>query len=185
MLERLKKCLAVAPVVRVGNYDYFVNPITDGVPRMDPMVLAETLEAIKEVGDFHCDVIVAPEAMGIPLVVPLALELGIPYTVVRKRRYGLPGELEITQWTGYSHREMYINDIRLGDRVVLVDDVMSTGGTIRAIVHGLREIGAEIVDVIVVVEKGSKKMEIEKDLGIRIKTLVKVMVREGKLVVLS
>jgi adenine phosphoribosyltransferase len=185
MLERLKKCLEAAPVVRMNDYDYFVNPITDGVPRMDPMVLAETLDAIKEVGDFHCDLIVTPEAMGIPLAVPLSLELGIPYAVLRKRRYGLPGELEINQWTGYAQREMFINDIKPGERVVLVDDVMSTGGTITAVVRGLREIGAEIVDVIVVVEKGDKKEEIEKQLGIMIKTLVKVKVRDGKLVVLS
>jgi adenine phosphoribosyltransferase len=185
MLERLKKSLEAAPILRKGSYDYFVHPITDGVPRMDPMVLVETLDAIKEIGDFHCDVILAAEAMGIPLVVPLSLELGIPYTVVRKRRYGLPGELEIQQRTGYSLKEMFINDIKRGDRVVLVDDVMSTGGTIKAVVQGLQELGAEIVDVIVVVEKGDKKKEIEKELGIRIKTLVKVKVRDGKLVVLS
>lgn len=185
MLERLKKSLEAAPVVRMNNYDYFVNPLTDGVPRMDPMMLAETLDAIKEVGDFHCDLIVAPEAMGIPLVVPLSLELGIPYSVVRKKRYGLPGELEINQSTGYSQKEMFLNDIKPGDRVVLIDDVMSTGGTIKAVVQGLQKIGAEIVDVIVVVEKGNKKEEIEKELGIRIKTLVKVKVRDGKLVILS
>jgi adenine phosphoribosyltransferase len=80
---------------------------------------------------------------------------------------------------------MFINDIRRGDRVILVDDVMSTGGTIKAVIQGLREIGAVIVDVIVVVEKGDRKEVIEKELGIRIKTLVKVAVRDGKLVVLS
>ncbi len=181
----MKQSLEAAPIVRMGDYDYFVHPITDGVPRMDPMILAETLDAIKAIGDFHCDVIVAPEAMGIPLAVPLSLELGIPYTVVRKRRYGLPGELEIKQLTGYSQKEMYINDIRRGDRVLLVDDVMSTGGTIKAIAQGLLKIGAEIVDIIVVVEKGDRKAEIEKELGIRIKTLVKVVVLDGKLVTLS
>ena len=62
---------------------------------------------------------------------------------------------------------------------------MSTGGTIKAVIQGLREIGAEIVDVIVVVEKGDKKEEIEKELGIRIKTLVKVKVRDGKLTIIS
>jgi adenine phosphoribosyltransferase len=185
MLERLKKSLEAAPILRKSSYDYFVHPITDGVPRMDPMVLAETLDAIKEIGDFHCDVILAAEAMGIPLVVPLSLELGIPYTVVRKRSYGLPGELLIHQATGYSMKEMFINDIKRGDRVVLVDDVMSTGGTIKAVVQGLQELGAEVVDVIVVVEKGDKKKEIEKELGIRIKSLVKVKVRDGKLVVLN
>jgi adenine phosphoribosyltransferase len=185
MLERLRKSLETAPIVRRGDYDYFIHPMTDGVPRMDPMVLAETLDAIKEVGNFHCDVILAPEAMAIPLVVPLSLELGIPYTVIRKRHYGLPGELEIKQRTGYSRKEMFINDIKRGDRVVVIDDVMSTGGTIKAVVLGLQEIGAEVVDVIVVVEKGDKKEEIEKELGIGIKTLVKVKVSDGKLVVLN
>jgi adenine phosphoribosyltransferase len=152
---------------------------------MDPMVLAETLDVIKEITDFHCDVIVALEAMGISLVVPLSLELGIPYVVVRKRRYGLPGELEIEQRTVYSQREMFINDIRRGDRVVLIDDVMSTGGTIKAVIRGLQEIGAEIMDVIIVVEKGDNRKEIEKEIGVRIKTMVKVMVRDGKLTILS
>ena len=184
MLERLKRSLEASAVVKLGDYDYFVNPLTDGIPRMDPRVLAETLDAIKEVGDFHCDLIIAPEAMGLPLAVPLSLELGIPYTVVRKRRYGLPGEVEISQQTGYSRKEMYINGISPGERVVLVDDVLSTGGTLKALVQGLRSIGAEIVDVIVVVEKGDKG-PLERELGVRIKTLVKVEVHEGRVTVLT
>ncbi len=185
MLDRLKKSLEAATIVRKGTYDYFIHPLTDGVPRMDPMVLAEVLDAIKEVGDFHCDVIVAPEAMGMPLVVPLSLELGIPYTVVRKRSYGLPGEVEVRQKTGYSQQDMFINDVKRGERVVLIDDVMSTGGTIRAVVRGLQGIGAEVVDIIVVVEKDDRREEIERELGVRIKTLVRVAVRGGKLVVLN
>jgi len=172
-------------VVRMGSYDYFVNPITDGIPQMDPMVLAEALDAIKEVGDFHCDLLVAPEAMGIPLVVPLSLELGIPYNVVRKRRYGLPGELAISQHTGYSHIELFINGIRAGERVVLMDDVLSTGGTLRAVIQGLQTIGAELVDIIVVVEKGDRKASLEEELGVRIKTLIKVEVRDGRVRILT
>jgi len=181
----LKASLEKSPIVKIGSYDYFVHPITDGIPQMDPLVLVEVLDAIKEVGDFHCDVIVAPEAMGIPLAVPLSLELGIPYNVVRKKRYGLPGEVSITQLTGYSKSEMYINGIRKGEKVVVVDDVISTGGTLRAVIKALQSIGADIIDVIIVVEKGNNRPGLEKELGLAIKTLVKVEVREGKLVVLN
>lgn len=184
-LARLKKSLEASPIVKMGRYDYFVNPITDGIPEMDPMVLAEVLGGIKEVGDFHCDVIVAPEAMGIPLAVPLSLELGIPYNVVRKKRYGLPGEVAVCQVTGYSKAEMYINGISKGERVMVVDDVVSTGGTLLAVIKALQHIGAEIVDVIVVVEKGDSKADLERQVGLRIKSLVKVEVRQGRLVVLS
>jgi adenine phosphoribosyltransferase len=69
--------------------------------------------------------------------------------------------------------------------VVIVDDVISTGGTIRALVQAFRKMGVRIVDIIVVVEKGNRKEELEAELNVKIKTLVKVEVREGKLVVLN
>ena len=185
MLERFKRSLEASPIIRKGDYHYFVHPITDGVPRMDPMVLREVLDAFKGAGDFRCDVILAPEAMGIPIAVPLSLELGIPYSVARKRPYGLPGEVRLDQVTGYSRGEMYINGIGPGDRVTLVDDVISTGGTLRAVVLGLRQAGAELVDVIVAVEKGGAKAGIEEELGLSIKSLVRVEVRQGRVVVLS
>jgi adenine phosphoribosyltransferase len=105
--------------------------------------------------------------------------------VVRKRRYGLPGEVSVHQVTGYSEKDMYINGLRSGDRVVIVDDVISTGGTMRALVQAFQGMGVRIVDIIVVVEKGNRKESLEAELNVKIKTLVKVEVREGKLVVLN
>ena len=180
MLERLKRSLEESPIVVIGDYEYFVNPITDGIPRMDPMVLQDVVDRILEVGDFDCDLIVAPEAMGIPLAVPLSLRTGIPYNVVRKRRYGLPGEVSLQKTTGYSRTDMFINGISEGDRVVIVDDVISTGGTMAAIVKALQGMGVHIVDIIVVVEKGDRRPALERELGVAIKTLVKVEVRQGR-----
>ena len=184
-LDRLKESLSTSPVVKMGDYDYFVNPITDGIPQMDPAVLADIIDGLQEIGDFDCDIIVAPESMGIPIAVPLSLRLGIPYNIVRKKRYGLPGEVNITQTTGYSKSEMYINGISRGDRVTVVDSVVSTGGTLRAILRGLGSIGAEVVDVLVPVEKGDGKAPLERDLGIRIKTLVKIRCQCGKIEIID
>ena len=185
MLENLRRSLEAAPIVKMGDYDYFVHPVTDGIPFMEAAVIEEIIERMQNMGDFDCDYIVAPEAMGIPLAVPLTLRTGIPYNVVRKRRYGLPGEVSVHQVTGYSEKELYINGLRSGDRVVIVDDVISTGGTMRALVQAFQKMEVRIVDIIVVVEKGDKKEALEAELNVKIKTLVKVEVREGKLVVLN
>lgn len=185
MLNRLRRSLESSPVVRMGDYDYFISPITDGIPYMDPRVLKEVIDAIIEIGEFDCDLITTPEAMGIPIAVGLSQRLGIPYNVIRKKKYGLRDEVSVIQCTGYSTRELYINGIKKGDRIVLVDDVISTGGTLSAILKALKSLRAIIKDVIIVIEKGNVKSRIEKELGVKIKTLVRVEVRDGQVVVLT
>ena len=183
--ERLKECLERSQVVRMGSYDYVINPVIDGIPRVEADVLEEVVDEIARVGDFDCDVICVPEAMGIPFAALLSVRLRIPYNIVRKRRYGLPGEIEVRQVTGYSDKTLYLNGIERGDRVVLVDDVLSTGGTLAAIITALRSVGAVLVDAIVVVEKGEGRRRVERELGVNVKALAKVEVRDGKVVVLS
>ncbi len=183
--ERLRKCLERSRVVRMGDYDYIVNPVTDGIPRVMPEVMHEVVEELARVGNFDCDVICTPEAMGIPFAAALSLKLGIPYNIIRKRKYGLPGEISVRQITGYSEKELFLNGIEAGDRVCLVDDVLSTGGTLIAIVKALRSMGAILVDTVVVVEKGEGRKRLEEELGIKVKTLAKVEVRDGKVVVLN
>ncbi len=182
-LERLRASLAESPVVKFGEYEYFVHPITDGIPLGRPEVLDEVLTELAKIGDWsRCDKIVTAESMGFPLAAGLSLRVGKPYVFVRKRKYGLLGEVSLKQTTGYSKTDMFINNVRRGDRVVFVDDVISTGGTLLAIVKALRVIGADVTDVLIVFEKTREKARMEKELGLRIKTLLKVDVVRGKLV---
>ncbi len=177
MYDRLVESFRKCPVVDRSGYPYFVHPLTDGVPRMEPEILREVLEWMKSAGNFDCDLLVLPEAMGIPLGVPLSLELGIPYTVVRKKKYGLEGEISLEQHTGYSDSVMYIDGVRKGDRVVVIDDVISTGGTLIAIIKALRDtIGAEIADVIIPVDKAGGRNTVKKETGLDVKTMVEVSV---------
>lgn len=182
MKDKVADSFAGSPVLDLHGYPYFVHPLTDGVPRMDPALLREVLEWIGSVADLDCDVIAAPESMGIPLAVPLSLERGIPYVVIRKRRYGLPGETPVEQRTGYSEAEMYVDDIRPGERVLLVDDVVSTGGTLIALIKAIRDgIGAKLTDVVVPVDKGDGKANVERETGVRVKTMLRVSVgKDGK-----
>jgi adenine phosphoribosyltransferase len=182
-LDHLRASLKESPITRFGEYEYFVHPITDGIPLGRPEVLDEVLGELAKVGDWNrCDKIVTAESMGFPLAAGLSLRVHRPYVFIRKRRYGLPGEVSLKQMTGYSKTDMFINNIHRGDRVVFVDDVISTGGTLAAIVKALRTIGAEITDVLIVFEKTRDKPRMEKELGVRIKTLLRVDVVQGKLV---
>lgn len=183
-LEALKASLAESPVVKRGDYDYIVNPITDGIPRVEPQILKEICDAMIEIGNFDCDMIMTVEALGLPIATALSLRLGKPFNVVRKRMYGLPGEVNMSRVTGYSKSPLFVNGVKAGDKVVIVDDVVSTGGTLWAISETLNSMGVKVVDIIVVVEKTDRKAEIERKIGMPIKTLVKVEVAGGKVVVL-
>ena len=47
MLEEVIKSLEASPIVKKGEYNYFVNPISDGVPAMDPLMLRELSLAVQ------------------------------------------------------------------------------------------------------------------------------------------
>jgi adenine phosphoribosyltransferase len=183
MLDLLKKSLKDSLIIKKGDYDYFIHPITDGIPKMDPNLLNEVISHIVDIGNMDCEKIVAAEAMAIPLCVALSMRIDKPYVVIRKKRYGLPGEISVDQITGYSKANMFINGVYEGDRVLIVDDVLSTGGTLKAIVQALKTIGADIVDTIVVFNKLDNKDDLEEELVIKIKTLLDVEVVLDKVVI--
>ena len=186
-LQRLKESLLAAPIIWKGDYPYFIHPLTDGVPRLDPSVLTAVVELFEATVDWDSvDLILGIEAMGLPLTSPLSMRNNRPQVVVRKRSYGLEGELAIDQSTGYSKGSMYLNDIQEGERILIVDDVLSTGGTLDAIIKGVESLGAIIESVIVVVEKGPGLQQLqEKYPHIQISSIVRLEMDGGKVVLLD
>lgn len=177
MLERLKRSLLDAPVFKRGDYNYFIHPITDGVPEVKPDLIREVVSHIIRIACLDVDKIVTVEAMGIPIGIALSTITDIPLVIIRKRKYGLPGEIEVAQVTGYSKSQLFLNGINKGDRVIVVDDVISTGGTLLATLQSLKTAGAVVRDVVAVIERGegAKRLRAE---GYDIKTMVKVEVDE-------
>jgi adenine phosphoribosyltransferase len=180
MLENIKKSLLEAPVIKKRDYDYFVHPITDGIPLVTAEIMEEVAEAIAQHADTNVDKIVCVEAMGIHITTALSIKTRLPFVVVRKRQYGLEGEVDVHQVTGYSHGNLYINGLKKGERVMLVDDVVSTGGTMTAVLNALKALEVDVVDVLAVMEKGKGKEVVEESTGFKVKTLLKVNVKDGK-----
>ncbi|HDS59589.1 MAG TPA: purine phosphoribosyltransferase family protein [Thermoplasmatales archaeon] len=175
-MKHLEKSLREAPVVRKGDYHYVVHPLTDGIPHIAPHLLEETAAAMADILP-PCDILVTMEAMGIPLAAALSLHTGIPFTIIRKREYGLPGEVSVQQKTGYSSAHLFINGLHRGQRVVIVDDVVSTGGTLVAVVQALQAMGVVIQKIIIAVNKGDLAA-IEKKIGMPVHALVDIEVND-------
>ncbi|MFC7098537.1 hypoxanthine/guanine phosphoribosyltransferase [Halobaculum marinum] len=183
-MDRLRQSLLDAPIIEKGEYQYFVHPISDGVPMLEPELLREiVIRIIRKAQIEDVDKIVTPAAMGIHISTALSLMTDIPLVVIRKREYGLEGEVSLSQQTGYSESEMYINDVFEGDRVLVLDDVLSTGGTMKGILDALTHIGADVVDVVAVIKKaGPNKLD---DTDYSVKTLINVTVEDGEVIVVD
>lgn len=186
-LEYLKKSLYDAPIVKKGDYNYVIHPITDGVPYITPQLLKEVSDEmkkhIKKCGKF--DRIVTMEAMGIPLASALSLDIGIPFTIIRKREYGLPGEIAVEQVTGYSKSKLYINGLKKEDTIVIVDDVLSTGGTLRAVLSVFKKMSVNVKGVFIAINKGSHIQEISKEFNVPITSIIDIDVVNGEVVIES
>ena len=178
-MHRLRESVFEAPTVDKDGYTYLVHPLSNCVPALDPALLRETVVRITRLAQLETvDKIVTPEAMGIHISTAVSLMTDIPLVVIRKREYGLEGEVSLTQQTGYSEGEMYINDVGEGDRVIVLDDVLSTGGTMKAILDALSHVGADVVDVVAVIKKaGPNDLD---DTDYSVKTLINVDVVDGE-----
>ena len=184
-MQILKQSLSDAPIIWKGDYPYFIHPITDGVPRLEPNVLQAIVDLTEPLVDWdNIDIILGIEAMGLPLTAPLAMRTGVPMVIARKRNYGLEGEVQINQQTGYSKGSIYLNDIKAGERIAIIDDVLSTGGTMRSVIEGVKQTKASVENIVIVVEKGDGMQNLKQDYpNIRFDSLVKLHMDGEKIIV--
>lgn len=123
----------------------------------------------KVVGGWRPDVLAGIESRGFLTAAPLALKLGCGFVMVRKQNK-LPGEtIRYTYDLEYGQDtiEIQADAVRPGQRVVVLDDLLATGGTAGAAVNLFRKVGAEVVGVSAIVEltflHGRDKLDVPVD----------------------
>ena len=120
----------------------------------------------KEVG---ATVIVGPESRGFIFGCPVATNLGIGFVPIRK-----PGKLPREEITveyrleyGKNTLCMHADAIKQGDKVLIIDDLLATGGTVHAAISLVEQLGGEVVGCAFLIElTGLKGREILKDYNI-------------------
>jgi len=122
-----------------------------------------------KVKDLDFDVVVGPESRGFIFGTPIAYNLRKPFVPVRKKGK-LPCEtVEVSYDLEYGAAtiEMHKDSIKPGQKILIVDDLIATGGTIEAIIKLVKQLGAEVVGAVFLVElKGLNGREKLKDIEV-------------------
>lgn len=123
------------------------------------ITVASATELIKKLPE--CDVLVTAESKGIPLAYEMARQLGVPYYVARKSTklyMKEPFGVEVQSITTAARQMLYMDsaeaEIIRGKRVVIVDDVISTGESLAAVVKLVEKAGGNIVGKAAVLAEG-------------------------------
>ena len=132
----------------------------------------------EKIKDIDFDVVVGPESRGFIFGVPIAYNMHKPFVPVRKKGK-LPCETISVDYEleyGTATIEMHKDSIKPGQKVLIVDDLMATGGTIEAIIKLVKQLGGEVVCSVFLMElaglNGRQKLA-----GERVES---VIVYEGK-----
>lgn len=120
----------------------------------------------KAVGRHQPDVLAGIESRGFLVAAPLALKLGLGFVMVRKRGK-LPGRTipyEYALEYGTDAIEIQDDAVEPGQRVVILDDLLATGGTMAAATRLFRSVGAEVVGSACIIEltflKGRSRLDV-------------------------
>lgn len=121
----------------------------------DPAIFRDAIELLVEpYRDSRIDAVLGIESRGFILGAPAALELGAAFVPVRK-----PGKLpaatrrvEYALEYGTDAVEIHVDALRTGERVLILDDLIATGGTAAAAVQLATELSAEVVGAAFLVE---------------------------------
>ena len=121
--------------------------------------------------------------MSIQYGTALTLRTGIPLQIIRKRSSGRPDEIVFSAETGYGKSDMFLSGLPKGSKVMIVDDVISTGGTLEAMVKVLKDNGIDVREAAIVLNKSKDIKAISKRAGIPIRSIIDVGVEDGRPVI--
>lgn len=111
------------------------------------------------------DVVCGLEARGFLFGFQIAADLGVAFVPIRKKGK-LPGSLHSQEYSleyGTDKFEIQKNSIKPGQKVLIVDDLLATGGTLNAACRLIEKCGAEVAECLIIIElrdlKGREKLE--------------------------
>ena len=130
----------------------------------DPKVLkkiAEEMASVLKKNKIKADRIAGVVLGSIPLAAALSLETGIPFVMVRKEK------------KDHGTTKLIEGDLNSNDKVIVVEDVITSAGSSISAIRTLRENGATVLNVISVIDRESGGAEALKEIGVTLTPLVR------------
>ena len=150
-MENLRKLIREVPdFPKAGINFYDITTLL-----LDPTGLKGTIDAlVAECDGENIDTVIGVESRGFIFATPIAYQLGAGFIPVRKPKK-LPAEKVSVSYDleyGQDTLEMHKDAVGEGHRVLIVDDLLATGGTARAVVDLVESVGGKVAGLLFVVE---------------------------------
>ncbi|CAH1225260.1 Orotate phosphoribosyltransferase [Paenibacillus auburnensis] len=180
---RLSESISKAKNVRIYKnkdtaYDFKLYPFGERGTYIDPELISEITDNLASSITEHFpafDYIVSPEPGGHTWGMLAAYKLMKPMNILRLSTELYENyEVCIKRETAYNENYIYFDGFTAGDRVLILDDVISSGATIRCIAQQMADMGVELVGVQGILAKGEHYKQLEADYGIPVRVLSKV-----------
>ncbi|WP_239955083.1 phosphoribosyltransferase family protein [Pantoea sp. Z09] len=185
----LKEIYRNAKVVNSGKSLTTVNEFTDQLPALRPEVLIEVAYQMLKKLDGDFDKIITEEDKGAPLATTLSLLTVKPLAMARWYPYSLEeyNSNVVHIKSEYFEGKMYLNGIEQGDKIVIIDDTLSTGGAITSLIEAVEKAGGTINKIICAVEKiqNRGRERVKFSTGHDVTSLIKIEVYENKVKVVD
>ncbi len=166
--KQLIKLLKENKVIKFGKFtlssgkesDYYVD-MKKAVT--NPLILRQVAKIISEmIDESSVDKIAGPALGAIPIVTAVSLYTGIPMLMIRKSK------------KDYGTSQLIEGDLKIGDRVVVLEDVTTTGNSLKDAIEAIQENGGKVQKAFVIVDRDEGALESLKDKSIDFKPLVSV-----------
>jgi len=185
MIDKFITELKNATIIQKGEYKYILNSITEQDPPLDPLMLdAMCTMLLRKLNFKNATKIVTAEAMGISLSTIISAKTGIPLVIATRRSKDLKTEQCVKFKTGYMDDIMHLNKMSKNDRIIIIDDLISTAGTIVGLIKAINKNGAKVDDIGVVFNKPDYKgVKLLQKMGYDPKYLLNVRIKNNKVLV--
>lgn len=184
--EETEKCDVTSFMGSNGkSYPYVILPFESRMTPEFRRSVAEGMTRMLYDEINKATVILLPEAKGFLLSL-LSNEIDLDFAMIRKRDYRTPEQIKIIQRKAYREKKgeygedcMYCVGLRKGDRPLLIDDIISSGGTTDSVNKALLEHKHELVGIGAFYERGTGVRDLQK-MDYNVKALVRLDLRDGK-----
>jgi len=176
--EVTKKMFIGYPIIKnTDGYPYSLFPLTDFSRPVNPSEIGDLADLVVYQGNFINVNMIVSEADrgGGPLTQAVAERTGLPFVLANWYKQEMPGYVTATASVGFSGNGLIcVGGLEPGKHVVLIDDLLSTGGTIVALIKAIEKSGCFIDDIIVIGEKVNMKgREKIQAVGYDVKSLIR------------
>ena len=191
-LHKLEDIYRAASVIECNGQLVTINAFTDQCEPLNPEILSGIAELIAErLESIDYDIIIGEEDKGAHIATAVALRTGKPFILARWYVYPIeevhPSAAVVQIDSEYYKGRLILNGLPARTRVVLIEDTVSTGGTVIALIDCVRARSAQVAGVIAVVEKvdNGGVPRIRSATGVPVETLMSIRVRRDGVEVLA